>query len=282
MRRSTAPVKPPPSPRREAPAVLPSGWSRKWCPAREPLLPRPRDQNDDLEAPARAAAVVRARVGRPLLELLRPPRPAAGRAHAALRCVFCRVSRRAGAAQEREIGVNRPPSRGPRTVTARDGRVLNALPAVDAVSAARRETAARLGAPPRRASAARRAPQNPITGRGSHDPPSAISQSPGLWEVHVPSGSGAKTQPTAAPRCWRGSSGASNERGQAAPPARPRGAAERLASWGRAAPRDPRRLRGAPGAHGAREQLRLTATAPLAPRRGSTSTPPAVALPEKN
>ena len=32
VRRSTAPVKPPPSPRREAPAVLPSGWSRKWCP----------------------------------------------------------------------------------------------------------------------------------------------------------------------------------------------------------------------------------------------------------
>ena len=32
MRRSTAKTPPPPSPRREAPAVLPSGWSRKWCP----------------------------------------------------------------------------------------------------------------------------------------------------------------------------------------------------------------------------------------------------------
>ena len=32
MRRSTAKAPPPPSPRREAPAVLPSGWSRKWCP----------------------------------------------------------------------------------------------------------------------------------------------------------------------------------------------------------------------------------------------------------
>ena len=32
VRRSTAKAPPPPSPRREAPAVLPSGWSRKWCP----------------------------------------------------------------------------------------------------------------------------------------------------------------------------------------------------------------------------------------------------------
>ena len=55
-------------------------------PAPEPLLlPRPRDQNDDLEAPFGAAAVVRPRVGRPLLELLRLRRPrVAGRAHAAL------------------------------------------------------------------------------------------------------------------------------------------------------------------------------------------------------
>ena len=32
VRRSTARAKPPPSPRRETLAVLPSGWSRKWCP----------------------------------------------------------------------------------------------------------------------------------------------------------------------------------------------------------------------------------------------------------
>ena len=70
VRRSTASVKPPPSPRREAPAVLSSGWSRKWCPRKSRYYYLGHAPTDDAEKACSSCGRRRVRVGRPLLELL--------------------------------------------------------------------------------------------------------------------------------------------------------------------------------------------------------------------
>ena len=153
----------------------------------------------------------------------------------------------------RRVGASRAvpnPSRGPEPSTA--GWIRRApTPRVGGG-----ETAARLGAPPRRDF---RPPGTAHDNGRAHGPPSAISQSPACGRCMSHRGAG--------PRRSRRLpdvgevSGASNERGQAAPPARPR---RRRGDWRLG--RQPREAR----APDTRLSSRLTVTAP-SPQRGSTA-----------